>query len=240
MSRKILVTGASSEIGAAICRKILIPGDEAVLHYSGRAKACEELAASLPCPAVCVKADFSSGTELKALCDEATKVDILVNCAAAIPAGLLLSLEDEVIDRAIHVNVTALTRLCRAALSGMLYKRKGVIVNVSSFVARRGNRGQSVYAGTKGYMEAFSRALAAEYGSRNIRVNCVAPGAIGAGSFKAVLVDAEKEIKSSVALKRVGTPEDVACAVEFLCSEKAAYVTGAVLNVDGGLMLGLG
>lgn len=240
MARKVLVTGASSEIGAAICRKLLTPEDEAVLHFAGRAAACEELRASLPCPATAFRADFASDADLSALCAEAQTADVLVNCAAAIPAGLLLSLDDEAVDRAVRVNITALTRLCRAALSGMLYKRKGVIVNVSSFVARRGNRGQSVYAGTKGYMDSFSRALAAEYGSRNIRVNCVAPGAIGAGSFKTVLVDAEKEIRDSVALKRIGTPEDVANAVEYLCSDKAAYITGAVLNVDGGFMLGLG
>lgn len=239
MSRKLLITGASSEIGAAICRKIIAPGDEATLQYTSHAKSCEGLASTLPGVCIPHRTDFLNDGEVEELCAIAAECDVLVNCAAYVHSGLLLMTGDDALEKAVRINIVALTKLCRAALSGMLTKRSGNIVNVSSYVAGRGNRGQAVYAGTKGYMESFSRALAAEYGSRGIRVNCVAPGAIGAGSFKGLLVDAEKEIRESVALRRIGTAEDVACAVEYLCSEGARYVTGTVLRVDGGYMKGV-
>lgn len=239
MGRKVLVTGASSEIGAAICAKVLKPGDEALLHYSGNLEKCRKLADALTCLAELIKADFSSGEEVDALCARAGEADVLINVAATVEDSLLVQLSDQSLERMAQVNIVSLTRVTRAALYGMMMRRCGIVVNISSVLAKRGNRGTSVYAGTKGFMESFSRALAAEYGPRGIRVNCVAPGAIDAGSFKTIKVDLGKKMIDSIALRKTGTAEDVANAVAFLCSEEASFITGAVIPVDGGLMLGV-
>lgn len=239
MTRKVLVTGASSEIGAAICRRILKHGDEALLHYAGNRAKCERLAAELPCSCELVKADFGNDAEVDVLCARAGEMDVLVNVAAAVEDSLLVQVTDESLERSLHVNIYSLVRLTRAALYGMMMRRSGIIVSISSILAKRGNRGTSVYSGTKGFMEAFSRSLAAEYGPRGIRVNCVAPGAIDAGSFMNVKVDMGRRMIESIALRKTGQAEDVARAVEFLCSDEAAFITGAVIPVDGGLMLGV-
>ena len=136
-------------------------------------------------------------------------VDILVNAAAFTRTDLLPNLNDNDIVRMINVNIKALIAVCRAVLPAMMVKRKGVIVNISSVAALRGNRGQSVYAGTKGFMESYTKSLAAEYGGRGIRINSIAPGAIDAGSLKELLSYAEDVVKKSIASNRLGTPEDV-------------------------------
>ncbi|MCP4154266.1 MAG: SDR family oxidoreductase, partial [bacterium] len=137
------------------------------------------------------------------------------------------------------VNIDAFTRICAAVIPGMTARRRGCIVNISSAAATRGNRGQTVYAGTKGYMEAFTRSLAAEYGAKGIRVNCVAPGPIAAGSMTELLGYAEEEVKKSILSKNLGTPEDVAYITAFLCSPKAAFINGKTIGVDGGIMRGI-
>lgn len=237
MKRKIVITGASSEIGLATAKKITAPGDEVLLQYCRRAGGCEELAASLGGRAV--KADFSNPGELAAFCALLDGADVLVNAAAVTKTGLLPDLTPEEISAMIAVNIRALTETCAAVIPGMCAKRAGVIVNISSVSASRANRGQSVYAGTKGYMESFTRALAAEYSPRGVRANCVAPGAIEAGSLKELLVYGEKEVKGAVAMGRLGTPEDVAEAAAFLCGAGGAFITGQTLGVDGGFRQGL-
>lgn len=237
MKRKIVITGASSEIGLAIAKKIASPGDELLLQYCRRGGGCEELAKALGGRAV--KADFSSPAELASFCELLDDTDILVNAAAVTRTGLLPDMTPEDISAMVSVNIQALTQTCAAVLPAMCVKRAGVIVNISSVSAGRANRGQSVYSGTKGYLESFTRALAAEYSPRGVRANCVAPGAIEAGSLKELLASAGKEVKEAVALGRLGTPEDVAQAVAFLCGPGGSFITGQVLRVDGGFRQGV-
>jgi 3-oxoacyl-[acyl-carrier protein] reductase len=139
----------------------------------------------------------------------------------------------------INVNIIALIKICKSVIPAMIVKRKGCIVNISSIAATRGNKGQTVYAGTKGFVESFTRSLTAEYGSRGIRVNCVAPGPIDAGSLKELLTYASEEVNKSVVSNRLGKPEDVASVVAFLCSEKANFINGKCIHVDGGFMKGV-
>lgn len=237
MKRKIAITGASSEIGLAIAKKLAATGDEVLLHYCRRPGSCEELARTLGGRAV--KADFTNPAELASFCALLDETDVLVNAAAVTRTGLLPDMTSEDISAMLSVNIQALTQTCAAVLPAMCVKRAGVIVNISSVSAGRANRGQSVYAGTKGYMESFTRALAAEYSPRGVRANCVAPGAIEAGSLKDLLASAGKEVKEAVALGRLGTPEDVAGTVAFLCGPGGAFITGQTLRVDGGFRQGV-
>lgn len=239
MNRKILVTGASSEMGAAVCRRLASPGDALILHACRGEEKCRLLAGTLSAECTVIRADFADPAGLDALCARAAECDILVNCAAVTRTGLLVGMEDADVAKMVSVNVLALVRLCASAARGMLPRRVGAIVNVSSVAASRGNPGQAVYAGTKGFMEAFTRSLAAEYGPKGIRVNCVAPGPIEAGSLKELLAEAGDEVRGSTALRRLGRVEEVAAAVAFLCGADAAYVTGAVLRVDGGFGRGI-
>lgn len=239
MSRNVVVTGASCAIGDAVCRKVVRPGDRALLHCFRNEDACRRLAASLDAECIVVAADLADAEALASFCGLLGETQILVHCAAATRTGLLAHLEDDDLCAMVRVNVHALVRICRAVVPGMVARRNGCIVNVSSVTAARGTPGQAVYAGTKGFMESFTRSLAAEYGAKGIRANCVAPGAIDAGSLKALLASAPEEVRGSIALKKLGTPEDVAAAVAFLCSEEAAFISGRTLGVDGGFARGV-
>ena len=237
MKRKIVITGASSEIGLAIAKKLAGPGDELLLQYCRKAEGCTELLRGRAGAAV--KADFTSPEELAAFCALLDGTDVLVNAAGLTKTGLLPDLPPADIAAMISVNIRALAEICAAAIPAMCVKRAGIIVNISSVTAARASRGQSVYAGTKGFVESFTRALAAEYSSRGIRANCVAPGAVEAGSLRELLAYGEKEVKAATAMGRLGTPADVAEAVSFLCGPGAGFITGQVLRVDGGFRQGL-
>lgn len=239
MNNNIIITGAGSEIGLAICKEIVKPGDRAVLHYFKNKEPllwfCEEFGES--CEAV--SADFNDMEQLDRFVQKRHDTDILINAAAVTRAELLPVLTDDDITRMLNVNILAAVKLCRAVIPGMVSRRRGIIVNISSAAALRGNRGQSVYAGTKGFLESFTRSMAAEYGGRGIRVNAVAPGAIAAGSLNELLAYGEKEVKESIVSKRFGTPGDVAAVVAFLCSEKASFINGKSIGVDGGFRRGV-
>jgi len=239
MNRNIAITGASSEIGLAIARRLCTAQDRVILHYNSKAEDCSSLVAACAPGSEAVKADFSIKSELESFCSRLDGVDILINAAAVTATDLLPALEEKSVAAMLSVNIEALIAVCRAALPSMLVKRRGIIVCLSSITASRAERGQSVYAGTKAFAEAFARALAAEYSPRGIRVNCVAPGAINAGSLKPVLEYAGDEVRKSVSLGRLGTPEDVAGAVAFLCGPEAAFITGQTIRVDGGFRGGI-
>jgi len=237
MKRKIVITGASSEIGLAIAKKLAGLDDELLLQYCRKQEGCAELLRGRAGSAI--KADFTKPEELAAFCALADGADILVNAAGLTRTGLLPDLLPADNAAMISVNIRALTEICAAVIPGMCVKRAGVIVNISSVTATRASRGQSVYAGTKGFVEAFTRALAAEYSSRGVRANCVAPGAVEAGSLRELLAYGEKEVKAATSMGRLGKPDDVAGAVSFLCGPDGAFITGQVIHVDGGFRQGL-
>ena len=162
MSDNIIITGAGSEIGLAICREIVKPGDYAVLQYYRNKEPllrfCEESGGS--CEPVSV--DFNDMDQLDLFTQKRHDIDILINGAAVTRAELLPFLKDDDITRMLNVNILAAVKLCRAVIPGMMSRRRGIIVNISSAAALRGNRGQSVYAGTKGFIESFTRSMAAE------------------------------------------------------------------------------
>lgn len=238
MARTIVITGASSEIGQAIARRLVRPGDRVILQGL---RHVEALAHSWGGEAEIRSVDLGHRGQLAAFCAELrqTEVDILVNAAACNKPDLLPNLAEPDIDAMIDVNVRALVAICSAVLPAMMVRRRGVIVNLSSVAAARGNRGQSVYAGTKGFVESFTRSLAAEYGGRGIRVNAVAPGAIDGGKLKELLSYAADEVQASTVAKNLGTPEDVAGTVAFLCSDDARFINGRVIAVDGGFCRGV-
>lgn len=233
---KIVITGASSEIGLAISRRLCSLGKPMVLQYRSNPGALSEFEGKQALSYV----DFSDLKAVEAFASGLGDVDILVNAAAVTDTGLLPTLENSAIERMIAVNVLATTFLCKAVVPQMCFRRGGVIVNISSVTAGKVFRGQSVYGGTKAYIEAFTKGLAAECAKKGVRCNCVAPGSILSGSMEKLVVstgsDTLKDINASGAY---GTPEDVASAVEFLCSEKSRYVNGAVIGVDGGFWLGI-
>lgn len=238
MKRKIVITGASSEIGLAIVKRIAEPEDELLLQYCRRPAGCEEFVRGHG-GSRAVKADFTSPEELSAFCALLDETDVLINAAAVTKTGLLPDMTPADISAMISVNIKALTEICMAVIPAMCVRRSGIIVNISSVTASRASRGQSVYAGTKGFVESFTRALAAEYSSRGLRVNCVAPGAIEAGSLRELLAYGEKEVKASIAMGKLGSPADVAEAVSFLCGPGSGFITGHILRVDGGFRQGL-
>ena len=239
MSRNVVITGASSAIGQAIAKRVVVPGDRVVLHCHRNASAWQSFEGWPAADYEVVVADFSVLEQVDAFCARICETDILVNAAAVTKTGLLAQQERAQIDQMLDVNVRALVALCQAVLPGMVARRRGAIVNLSSVAAARGNRGQAVYAGTKGFVEAFTRSLAAEYGARGIRCNAVAPGAIDAGSLRELLAYAGDQVKQATAARRLGTPEDVAAAVAFLCADDAAFVNGKCLAVDGGFSQGV-
>ena len=239
MSRKILITGASSDIGLAICEKVIREGDFVILQCWKHQEKCIPVQKKLGASCQIVAVDFTNLGQLEEFCTTLSDVDLLINAAAATITDLLVNLTDEQIDAMLSVNLLALIKICQVVLPGMVARRNGIIVNISSIAARRGNRGQTVYAGTKGFVEAFTRSLAAEYGKRHIRINCVAPGPIKAGSLHELLGYAADEVKQSLSSPRLGEPRDVAAAVAFLCSAEAEFINGARLSVDGGFCRGV-
>lgn len=231
----IVITGASSEIGLAIARRLSALGKPLILQYNSHAPQLPEgLEATL------VQADFSDRASLERFIAGLEDVEILVNAAALTFTGLLPQMEDRSLDAMISVNILAATLLCKAVIPRMCLKRHGIIVNISSATASKVYRGQSVYGGTKAYLEAFSKGISAEYAKKGVRCNCVAPGSIESGSMqKLIIATGRDDLQDVNASSSFGTPEDVAAAVAFLCSEEARYVNGAVLHVDGGYWLGI-
>ncbi len=235
----ILITGASSEIGKAIAAKFSDEKYELILQCNKNANKLIEWSKQLEINCEIHACDFNDNSQLDYFISKLKSIDILINAAAVTKTDLLVNLTDEDILKMLQVNIFALTKICRAVIPQMLVKRKGIIVNISSVAAQRGNRGQTVYGGTKGYIESFTKAMAAEYGTKGLRANCVAPGAIEAGSLKELLLVAPDEVKKSIALNRLGTPKDVASLVYFLCTDEASFITGQTFNVDGGFQRGI-
>jgi 3-oxoacyl-[acyl-carrier protein] reductase len=228
-----LVTGASRGIGKAIAEELARAGASVVVSY--RAGADEAAALADGIGARAVQADVSDAASARALVEEAGDLDVLVNNAGVTRDGLLVRMSDEDWRTVIDTNLASCFYTCRAAVRGMMKKRSGSIVNISSIVGLHGNWGQTNYAASKAGIIGFTKALARELGSRNVRANVVVPGYVKSRLTDVLPDDATAAMLENTPLGRLGDPEDVAGAVRFLSSEDAAFVTGAVLLVDGGL-----
>jgi 3-oxoacyl-[acyl-carrier protein] reductase len=182
-----------------------------------------------------VQADVSKADEARALLEEAGDIDILVNNAGLTRDGVLARMSDDDWHAVVDTNLGGVFNTCRAAVRGMMRKRSGAIVNVSSIVGLRGNWGQTNYAASKGGIIAFTKSLARELGSRGVRANVVAPGYINTRLTDVLPEEAREAMLANTPLGKLGDPEDVAGAVRFLCSDEASFITGDVLLVDGGL-----
>ncbi len=235
-----LVTGASGGIGGAVARALKGAGAKLVLTGT-RTEALEKLRAELGDGAYVIAADLAepaaSDRLVKAAEEQAGAVDILVNNAGLTRDQLLLRMKDEDWARVIEVDLTAGFRLSRAVLRGMMKRRWGRIVAITSIVGSTGNPGQANYAAAKAGMAGFSKALAAEVASRNITVNCVAPGFIATAMTGALSQEQRDRLAASIPMGRIGTPDEVAACVLFLASDEARYVTGHSLHVNGGLAM---
>ena len=182
-----------------------------------------------------VQADVREPDEAKRLIAEAGDIDILVNNAGLTRDGLIARMSDEDWHDVIHTNLGGVFHTCRAAARGMMKKRSGSIVNISSVVGVRGNPGQTNYSASKAGIIGFTKALARELGNRGVRANVVAPGYVNTRLTEVISADMKELMLANTPLGRFGQPEDIAGAVRFLSSDEAAFITGEVLLVDGGL-----
>jgi 3-oxoacyl-[acyl-carrier protein] reductase len=231
--KNALVTGASRGIGKAIAKELARAGASVVVSYRTGVDEAEALASEVGGKAV--QADVSDPESARALVDEAGDLDILVNNAGVTRDGLLVRMSDEDWQTVIDTNLASCFYTCRAASRGMMRRRAGAIVNISSIVGLHGNLGQTNYAASKAGMIGFTKSLAKELGSRNVRANVVAPGYVHSQLTDVLPEEITAMMLQNTALGRLGDAEDVAGAVRFLCSDDAAFVTGVVLLVDGGL-----
>jgi 3-oxoacyl-[acyl-carrier protein] reductase len=236
-----LVTGASGAIGAAIARALHTAGATVVLSGTRR-EALDTLATELGERVRVVPANLAEASEVEGLLPAAEQslggeVGILVNNAGINRDMLFARMSDDDWQRVIDVNLTAAFRLARAVLRGMIRARQGRIISISSVVAATGNPGQANYTASKAGLIGMTKSLAAEVASRNITVNCVAPGFVGSAMTDALSDKQRAAILERVPARRLGTPAEVAAAVVFLASDEAAYVTGQTIHVNGGMAM---
>ena len=228
-----LVTGASKGIGRAVAQSLAEAGASVVVGYRSGAEEAEALAAELGGRAV--QADVSDADEARRLVEEAGDVDILVNNAGVTRDGLIARMPDDDWRTVLETNLSSVFYTCRAVARPMMKRRGGAIVNVSSIVGLHGNPGQTNYSASKAGIIGFTKALARELGPRGVRANVVAPGYVTTQLTTVLPEELQQAMLANTPLGRLGDPEDVAGAVRFLCSDEAAFITGEVLLVDGGL-----
>lgn len=235
-----LVTGASGGIGAGIARALHGAGAKVVLSGT-RIDALEALRVELGDRAFVAAADLAladAADKLIKNAEQATgSVDILINNAGLTRDQLLVRMKDDDWARVIDIDLTAGFRLARAAVRGMMRRRWGRVIAITSVVGATGNPGQTNYAAAKAGMVGFSKALAGEVATRGITVNCVAPGFIATAMTDALTPEQKERISVSIPMGRIGTPDEVAACVLFLASDEARYVTGHCLHVNGGLAM---
>ena len=228
-----LVTGGSRGIGAAIARELARAGASVVVGYRSGVDEAEAIASEVGGRAV--QADVSNVDDAKRLVEEAGDLDVLVNNAGITRDGVLARMTDDDWRSVLETNLSSVFYTCRAVSRGMMKRRGGSIVNLSSIVGLHGNWGQSNYAASKGGIVAFTKSLAQELGSRDVRANVVAPGYVKTQLTDAIPEEAQQRMLGLTPLGRFGEPEDVARAVRFLCSDDASFITGEILVVGGGL-----
>ncbi len=234
-----LVTGASRGIGEAIARRLAETGAY-VLCAARSAQRVEEIAAEIVNAggrATGVQLDITSGDvreRVRALLDQQS-IDILVNNAGITEDDLFIRMKPEAWTNVLRTNLDSAFHITQEVVKKMIRARWGRIINISSVVGLMGNVGQVNYAASKAALIGFTKALALEIGSRNVTVNAIAPGFVQTAMTTSLADDARKTLEGRIALKRLGVPDDVAYAAVYLASEQAGYITGAVLNVSGGL-----
>lgn len=239
-----LVTGASRGIGRAIALRLAAEGADVAVNFAGSSAKAEEVKEAIikmGRKAVAIQADVKDVSSVASMVEEVKKtfgrIDILVNNAGVTRDGLLMRMKDEDWETVIDTNLRGVFQCTKAVSKIMMKQRYGRIVNMASVVGLVGNAGQANYAASKAGVIGFSKSVARELASRGITVNMVAPGCIDT-DMTAVLSDKVREaMLADIPLARVGKPEDVANAVAFLVSDEAAYITGQVINVDGGMVM---
>ncbi len=234
-NRTAFVTGASRGIGLA-CAKALAAGGARVILAARDTAKLEAASAGIP-GSRWVQIDMSSRDSIIEAFTKAGKVDILVNNAAVAKDGLALRMKREDWDAVLSTNLTGAFLAIQQVMHPMMKERWGRIINISSIVGQTGNPGQANYVASKAGLIGLTKSLAQEIASRNITVNAVAPGFIDTDMTAALSDELKQNMLAHIPLKRLGTPEDVAAAVKFLASEEAGYITGAVLNVNGGMYM---
>ncbi len=244
-SRVALVTGGARGIGRAVVERLTAEGARVIFVDSSSREALDAAVADLTAQrreVRAVEADVRDAQRAQQIVDEIVaqheRLDILVNCAGIVRDGLLGAMTAEQWRDVIETNLGGTYHYCRAVAQQMMYQRRGSVVNVSSTSAEFASRGQVNYAASKGGIDGMTRAMAKELAPRGVRVNAVAPGMIDTDMSKAVRAVAGARINEFIPLRRIGTPAEVAAVIAFLASDDAAYITGQVFRVDGGLSLG--
>ncbi|WP_339812561.1 3-oxoacyl-[acyl-carrier-protein] reductase [Zunongwangia profunda] len=241
--KNAIVTGGSRGIGRGIAKVFAAHGANVAFTYNSSEEAAKELEQELSESGVKAKgyksnaADFEQAQELiKNVAEDFGAIDILVNNAGITKDNLLMRMSEEDFDRVIEVNLKSIFNMTKAVQRTMLKQRKGSIINMSSVVGVKGNAGQANYAASKAGIIGFSKSMALELGSRNIRTNVIAPGFIETEMTEKLDEKVVQGWRDNIPLKRGGTPEDIANACVYLGSDLSTYVTGQVLNVDGGML----
>lgn len=239
-----LVTGASRGIGRAIAIKLAAEGAKVAINYAGNTAKAEEVKAEIEAAggeAMLVQADVADSAAVDAMVAAVTEqfgtIDILVNNAGITRDGLLMRMKDEDFDAVISTNLKGVFYCTKLVSKLMMKKRAGKIVNMASVVGLIGNAGQTNYAAAKAGVIGFSKSAAKELAARGITVNVVAPGFIDTDMTAAMPEKAKEATLTGIPMKRMGAPEDIANAVAFLVSDNASYITGQVVNVDGGMVM---
>ena len=234
-NRTALITGSSRGIGLACAKALAGAGARVILAARDAAK-LEAASAEIP-GSSWVRIDMSSADSIKEAFAKAGKVDILVNNAAITKHGLALRMKKEDFELVLSTNLTGAFLAVQQVLQPMMKERWGRIINISSLVGETGNPGQANYVASKAGLIGLTKSLAQEIASRNITVNAVAPGFIDTDMTAALSDELKNNMLAHIPLRRFGKPEDIAAAVKFLASEEAGYITGAVLNVNGGMYM---
>lgn len=239
-----VITGGSRGIGKAVCLELAGHGTNIVLCYAGKEDAAAETVAAceaLGVAACAVRCDVSKEDDVKSLMDTAVKtfgrIDILVNNAGITRDGLLMTMREDAFDAVVDTNLKGTFLCMKAVARAMMRQRYGRIVNLSSIVGLRGNAGQVNYSASKAGVIGMTKSVAKELASRGITVNAVAPGFIDTDMTAALSEAARTSLLGNIPVGRLGAAEEVAKAVSFLVSDEAAYITGQVLAVDGGMSM---
>ena len=242
-SKVAIITGGSRGIGKSICETFAQNGCNVAFTYNNSKESAESLAKELNGSGIKAKAyksdasNFDDATKLvEDVLDDFGKIDILVNNAGIKKDNLLMRMEKSDFDSVINTNLSSVFNLTKASIKTFLKQRNGSIINISSVVGVKGNAGQSNYSASKAGIIGFSKSIALELGSRNIRSNVIAPGFIETDMTDSLSEDVINSWKESIPLKRGGNPSDVGNACVFLASDLSSYITGQTLHVDGGML----